>query len=139
MTEQALDTRPQIVNVTHYAGDTLTLKVTAPPELAPAGTEWLAQVRQARDAPTVDATFDVVLGTDAEQGVAWLTLPAAVTEMLASSGAVRRRQVGPTVMEVQQYVGEWDCQISGPDGADPVRTLAQGTLTLDKDVSKETP
>jgi hypothetical protein len=37
---------------------------------------------------------------------------------------------------IQRYSGVWDVQVSGSGGADPVNTLAQGSLTIDMDVSR---
>ena len=39
-----LDTRPQVVDIAHYGGDTLTIRVAAPFSLVD-GKEWHSQIR----------------------------------------------------------------------------------------------
>lgn len=137
---QTLDTRPQVVDIYHYAGDTLTIRVTAPAGVI-AGMVWTGQIRSARDASAIDAEF---LITPDETGAS-VVLPAAISASLASTGAVlsgaalRRADPQPwsqKITALQRYIGVYDVQVSGPGGAEPVRTLVQGTLTLDMDVSR---
>lgn len=115
-----LKVTPQRVDVAGYAGDTLTIQVTVPAG-AFDGLEWHAEVRTNRDpSAPVDATFTIT-----EPAVpgdpAYLTLSSQDTARLAQTGA---------------YSGQWDVQVSGPGGVDPVTTLAQGTLTLPLDVTQ---
>lgn len=135
-----LDTRPQIVDITCLGGDTLTIIVNAPFALTQ-GKEWLAQVRLSRDAPTVDATFTITPST-ADGTPSYVMLPAADTARLAGTGVVVSREIKnlmgrvSRLASIQQYVGVYDVQISAAGGADPVNTLAQGTLTIEMDVSR---
>ena len=122
-----IDTRPEVVDIRHYAGDTLSIRVNAPSEFV-AGREWSAQVRSDREVSQVDAVFDVAV--DATGAV--LTLTAEQTRTLASGGALVRM----TRASVMRYTGEWDVQVSGPGGTDPVTSLAQGRLTIDLDVTR---
>lgn len=135
----SLDATPDTVDLAGYAGDTLTFTVTAPSALVD-GKEWLAQVRSAKDAAVVDATFTVLPPTVAD-GPATLTLSAADTARLCEGAPVvrvsrRRGRTLPTPLLVQQYSGMWDVQISEPGGLDPVITLAAGLITVDLDVSR---
>lgn len=136
-----LSTIPGTADIEHYAGDTLTIKVTAPDSLV-TGREWLAQVKASRDATTPDSTF--VITPPAQAGdPAYLVLPAAETARLAGTlgvPATVRRQSGFNTIEVRSvlnYKGVWDVQISGANGTDPVTTLAQGSITITLDVSRE--
>lgn len=130
----SLDTRPQKVDILHYGGDTLTIRIQAPSSLTD-GMTWKADVKAARGSDVVDASF-VVTPPVSSGGPAFLTLPAAVTAALvADAPIVTKRLEDRSTRSVQQYVGEWDCQISA-DGADPVTSLAQGTLTIELDVTR---
>lgn len=123
-----LDTRPQVVDIAHYAGDTLTLQITAPSGLI-SGMDWTAQIRGNRESGQVDAAFTITpTGTGAT-----LTLSAAESRRLAESGAQTNSARG----QVLRYTGAWDVQVAAPGGGDPVTTLAQGTLTIDLDVTRE--
>lgn len=130
-----LDVRPQSVDVLGYAGDTLTIQITAPAALVD-GQTWSAEVRSSESATTVDATFDVIPPTVSD-GPAYIVLDAADTRRLAGTGVLRRiRTREGTTQEVIRYKGVWDCQVSNA-GADPVRTLVKGTLVIDQDVTRE--
>lgn len=131
-----VDTRPEVVNITHYAGDTLTISVTAPASVVE-GQVWSAQVRPSRD-PTapLDATFTITPPTVAD-GPAFLVLSSVDCARLAGTGVVVQRTWKGTTYAVQTYTGEWDCQVAAPGGPDPVRTLVQGTLTIEADVTRE--
>jgi len=133
-----VDTRPQIMNVSHYAGDTLTIKVTAPVEVT-TGMVWNAQVRADReDATPIDASFVITPPSPGTDPAAYLVLTSADCRRLAGTGTVvraRSRRTGQ-MAAVQRYAGEWDCQISHATNPDPVITLVQGTLTLDLDVTR---
>lgn len=128
-----LDTRPDPVDLLLYGGDTFTLTVTAPALLTD-GASWSAQIRGSRDAATVDAVFLITV-PEYSGGPAYLTLDAETTTTLVNGGAIIRRRVGREVRAIQQYLGEWDCQVSA-DGDDPVRTLVQGTITIELDVTR---
>lgn len=129
-----LDTTPQIVDIKHYGGDTLTVKVTAPAEVTD-GMTWAAQIKAARDAPTPDAEFDIAAPA-ASGDPAFLTLTAADSAALvAGTPVVTKRGSNGITRSVQQYVGVWDCQVSAA-GLDPVRTLVQGSITLEMDVTR---
>jgi hypothetical protein len=125
----SIDTRPKVVDIAHYAGDTLTIRVNVS-DVVVAGREWSAQVRALRDG-TLDAEF--LIQTD-ELG-AWLTLPEAETRRLANGGELVRATRG----RVLRYTGDWDVQVAPVGGGDPVTTFAQGKLTIDLDVTREEP
>lgn len=136
-----LDTRPDTVDISHYGGDTLTITVTAPESLV-GGREWSAQIRTTRDAANVDAQF-VITPPAEPNGPAYLVLPASECRRLVGQAAalMTRRTIAPRGPEVNplalgKYSGVWDCQITGPGGTDPVRTLAQGSITIDLDVTR---
>lgn len=130
-----LDARPQTIECATYAGDTFTLAIIAPAELVE-GRVWLAQLRAAPDATAIDATWDVTPPVT-PGGPAYITLPSAVTTALAQSAPITRSSRAAAAPNVQRYQGVWDVQVSGPPaGADPVKTLVRGTLTIDLDVSR---
>lgn len=129
----SLDTRPDTVDITHYAGDTLTIKVTAPDALV-AGRGWTAQIRADRAATTVDASFTITPPTVAD-GPAYLVLPAAESARLAGTGTRKRVVRSGVAVLVATYSGVWDCQVADPLG-DPVTTLVQGSITIEADVSR---
>lgn len=111
-----IDTRPQAVNIDHYAGDTLSLKITVPTEVV-AGRTWQAQVRSRPDAQRLDATFRIV-------PEAW-----GATVILEHEDCQRLARRG-------KYVGYWDVQLAEADGSDPVTTLAFGVLRVHSDVTR---
>jgi hypothetical protein len=132
-----IDTRPQIVDITHYGGDTLTIKVTAPESIT-TGMVWSAQVRANRDTGTpVDATFVITPPVPGGDTAAYVMLKASDCRRLIGTGAVvRKRTTVGTLATVQSYVGVYDVQINHPTNPDPVTTLVQGSLTLDMDVTR---
>lgn len=124
-----LDVRPKVVDVAGYAGDTLTLKITVTGmDLTTA--LWEAQVRLTADAAVTAAVFAITPPTAAD-GPAYITLDAATTRLLGESGVTRKI----SGRSIQRFSGVWDCQVSSA-GIDPVRTLVQGALTIDLDVTK---
>ena len=114
--DQSINYRPKIVDIYGYAGDTLTLRITVTdPSLVDDG-EWAAQVRQKRAQEPVSATFVITMESET---VALLTLPAATTAAL------------------QGFKGQWDCQVTQPaTPTDVVRTLVQGAISFDPDVTR---
>lgn len=136
----SIDTRPKVVDITAYGGDTLTIKVTAPVELTN-GMVWNAQLRADReDATPIDATFVITLPNPPTDPAAYLVLRSADCRRLIGTGTVlRKRTKAGTTVTVQSYTGVYDCEIKHPTNPDPVRTLVQGTLTLDMDVTRTTP
>lgn len=132
-----IDTRPQVVDIIHYAGDTLTIEVTAPDALV-SGKTWNAQVRSTRDSAVIAATFQVTPSTG--PGVpTYLTLDSATCASLAGTQGLMARSMEAGVLNaVMRFTGVWDVQISDA-GSDPVRTLAQGTLTIELDVTRSAP
>ena len=111
-----IDTRPVIVNIDHYAGDTLTLHVKVAAEVV-AGREWKAQVRSRRTSQTPDASFAIYPTAEGADVV----LSSADCQRLARRGV---------------YSGVWDVQVAEPDGGDPVTTFAGGDLRIHNDVSR---
>jgi len=130
----AIDTRPKVENITHYGGDTLTIKVTAPAELTD-GMAWNAQVRSARTSEVIDAVFTITPPAFSG-GPAYLILPGAVcASLVAGTPVATVRSPDGTTRMVSIYKGEYDCQVSA-SGTDPIRTLVQGSLTIDPDVTR---
>jgi len=135
----ALDTRPKKVDILHWAGDTLTVKVTAPASLTD-GKVWDAHIKTAVGA-AVTAEWAITPPT-ISGGPAYLVLDSATTAAMAAGQPVvyiepdsRAQRAGVEPRAVQQFVGVWDCQVSF-NGSDPVRTLVQGTLTIEMDVTQ---
>lgn len=116
MSDTDIDTRPVVVNIDHYAGDTLVLHVKV--DAAVIGTRvFTAQVRARRTSTKVDGEFDVIL------------TPTGCDLMLQTEVSQRLAHRGP-------YIGYWDVQLSH-DGDDPVTTLAHGEIRLDPDVTRK--
>jgi len=129
-----ISTIPQIVNITHYGGDTLDLKVIAEPGVAD-GLDWNAQIRSASESDTVDATFTITEPA-APGDPALLRLTGAESSRLAGlTPAVQTRAPNGALMMVQKYSGVWDCQVSAA-GLDPIHTLCKGSLTIEIDVTR---
>lgn len=133
---QVLDTTPQQVDINHYGGDTLTIRVTAPDSLV-AGRNWAAQVRKTATATTVDATFTIT-PPEVPDGPAYLVLSSADCSRLLGIGTTVRVKDANTGLYAaqQQYTGFWDCQLSVA-GADPVTTIVKGGITLVLDITRE--
>lgn len=114
-----LDTRPQVVNINHYAGDTLTLHVKVANPTVIAGRVFKAQVRSRPESHRLDAEFFIfpnATGAD-------VVLESPDCQRLAKRG---------------KYVGHWDVQLADPNGLDSVVTLAYGTFTVHTDVTRVT-
>jgi hypothetical protein len=110
------DTRPTAVDIDHYAGDTLSIRVNINETLV-AQREWSAQVRSRRGSSQPDATFVITPDTDG----AFVMLTAEDTRRLAARNV---------------YTGFWDVQLAPPGGGDPVTTLVEGTLRIHPDVTR---
>lgn len=111
-----LNTHPQVIDIEHYGGDTLTLHLTVPTEVI-AGRVFSAQVRSKQGSPRLDATFQVILtptGAD-------IVLLADDCRRLANRG---------------EYSGRWDVQLTEADGTDPITTIAFGSLVIIPDVTR---
>ena len=111
-----IDSRPQVVDIDHYAGDTLTLHVTIDDAVV-AGRTFTAQVRNKLDSQRVDAEFEVIPDLTG----ASIVLLSADCQRLAKRG---------------KYTGFWDVQLAEADGSDPVTTLAHGELRIHQDVTR---
>lgn len=114
-----LSTMPQIVNVEHYGGDTLTIHLKVATEII-AGRVFSAQVRSKAVTAKVDAAFGVILtaaGAD-------IVLSSADSRRLSSRG---------------DYEGVWDVQLAMPDGSDPVTTVGYGEMLIHPDVTRPVP
>ena len=135
----AIDVRPQVVDISAYACDTLSFTVNVSDGFAD-GKEWHGEIRAVRGQAVADAEFTITPQT----GGAVVSLSAAQTRALAEAGVVvqsappSRYGATPQAAAVVRYTGEWDVQIS-QGGADPVTTLAQGSITIDMDVTDPTP
>jgi hypothetical protein len=111
-----LDTRPMVVNVKHYGGDTLVLHVKVPSAVI-GGRTFFAQVRHRRTGRKIAAQFTVIptsFGAD-------IVLHNKDILALTARG---------------KYIGYWDVQLAAADGSDPVTTLAHGEMRLDPDVTR---
>ena len=113
-----LKTLPKVIDIEHYAGDTLSIRVDASLEFV-AGRTWTAQARKNRRGDDSDIAAEFVCTPD-DTGCT-IQLLSANSTALAVDGVWR---------------GQWDVQLSGEDGEDPVTTLAGGKLNLHPDVTQ---
>ena len=114
-----LSTLPPVIDIDHYAGDTLTIHVVVSDAVI-AGRVFTAQVRANKSAVKVDATFSVILNAEGADIV------------LSSADSLALTKRGP-------YTGFWDVQLAQADGSDPVNTLGCGELRLHCDVTRPIP
>jgi hypothetical protein len=112
------DTRPTQVDIDHYAGDTLSIRINVSSTIV-AGRVWKAQVRTERTALTVAAEFVCIPDTD------------GCTIMLASADC-------KTLARAGVYKGFWDVQVAETGGLDPVTTFGGGKLNIYPDVTRQT-
>jgi hypothetical protein len=112
-----LSTLPQVVDIDHYAGDTLPIRITISDVLI-GSRVFSAQVRKTRNSTKIDASFSVTLipGTGADI-------------ILSSADCLELTKRG-------DYEGFWDVQLTPAGGGDPVTTLATGELRLHSDVTR---
>ena len=115
-----LSTLPQVVDVDHYAGDTLPMHIKISDALI-GGRVFSAQVRKTKNSTKIDGTFTVITvpGVGAD-----IFLPSATCLELTKRG---------------DYEGFWDVQLAPVGGGDPVTTLAYGELRLHSDVTRAAP
>jgi hypothetical protein len=136
-----IDARPQGVELRAYAGDTFSFKITTDVDYSE--YTWTGQVRSDHPDPIVDGTFefsDPIQVADKWEVVA--TLPADTTQALADL-IPETPPVTPTIVNiggktstptaVQTYKGVWDIQVKLDD---VVKTLVQGTIFVDEDVTR---
>lgn len=141
---QEISTVPEIVNIIHYGGDTLVMGVTIAADFVPANALWAADVKAAREDPDAQASFTISYEIDADRYL--LTLSAADARMLVDSYGVlysgaQVKTIAPELFAaglttLRMFTGDWDVQMSGENGADPVLTLAQGRLSVWRDVTR---
>lgn len=112
----SVDTRPQVVDIDHYAGDTLVLHVKVPADVVD-GRVWSAQVRAKRTSTKIEATFEII------------PMSYGADVMLHTEDSRRLTARG-------KFVGFWDVQVAEADGSDPVTTFAHGELRLHPDVTR---
>lgn len=117
-----LDTRPQVVDITHYAGDTLPLRINTSDDFSTA--VWSGEVRLDHADATPDATFSFTPDT----GGALAILSDTDTAALNALGL----DVTENGQTFKRYTGIYDIQVD--DGM--VRTLVRGKLTIDEDVTR---
>lgn len=137
-----VDVTPQVVDITAYGGDTLTIRIRFPVGRFD-GREWRSEVRDTRDGSVVRAEFDftdpAVDPDNPTKQFVLATLKAADTSTLAASGPVamgRNRITGRAVL-TPVFTGEYDVQVAPPGvDVDPVTTVMQGTLQFQKDVTR---
>jgi hypothetical protein len=140
-----MDARPSGVEIRGYAGDTLTFYINS--EESFDGYTWTGQVRSTHDAPDADA--DLIIGTVTQvdlNGVTRYRTPVTLssTDTRALANRVVETDVYPqyvkingtkmTLSSVRTYSGFWDVQISQGDA---IKTLVQGTIIIDADVTRE--
>lgn len=130
-----LSTLPDVVDIEHYAGDTLTIMVTAPEALV-TGREWAAQIRPAKGSSILDAEF-VITPPATPGGPAYLVLPGAESARLVSGGPVIQKRRGSVSSFVAVYSGFWDVQVAAPGEVDPITTLARGSISFEMDVTRD--
>jgi hypothetical protein len=112
------DTRPTQVDIDHYAGDTLSIRINVDAATVN-GRTWKAQVRSERTSATVAGEFDVL--PDATGCT--IMLESDICKTLAANGV---------------YKGFWDVQVYEPvGGPDPVTTFAGGRLNIHPDVTRQ--
>lgn len=109
------DTRPQQIDIDHYGGDTLTIRVNATADIVD-GREWQAQVRDKRRGGRVVANFTIAEDVDG----ATLTLTSEDCALLSDRGV---------------FKGFWDVQVADPLNPDPTQTFATGYLNIHPDVT----
>lgn len=111
------DTRPTQVDIDHYAGDTLVIRINVLAAVVD-GRTWKAQARATRTATAIAGEFEVFPDVDG----CTIQLPSAICQSLAASGV---------------WKGYWDVQVydtvSGPD---PVTTFSGGALNIHPDVTR---
>lgn len=110
-----LNTIPQVVNINHYGGDTLTIRITIDAAIV-AGRTFSAQVRSKTTSRKIDASFSV------------FPSPTGCDLMLAAVDAQRLTSRGT-------YEGFWDVQLSLA-GSDPITTLGYGDFIAHPDVTR---
>jgi len=114
-----LNTLPQVIDIDAYGGDTLIIHIKADSTVI-AGRAFTAQVREATDDSTVDASFSVAVTAEGAD----ITLSAADAARLSADGL---------------FEGVWDVQLAPAGGGDPVTTLGYGVLRLHPDVTRALP
>lgn len=119
----SIDTRPQIININHYAGDELVLTVMAPDYSL---YQWTGQIRSDYIVPDVDAYFEIS-GTGTSRRVA---LTATDSAMLVETKGVLVVENGA---QIRRYVGVYDVQAALDTS---VRSLFRGSITIDSDVTR---
>jgi hypothetical protein len=144
----AIDLTPQVLDITAYGGDTLSLLVSFPPGYV-AGRIWSAQIRSVKTDLNTDAVFQVNLGATANDPVTLvlssaatraLVTEAAEAQMMAATtrSAPTRRAVAPFAVgdPITTYSGSWDCQLAPVGGGDPTTTVVRGSIKIVLDVTR---
>ena len=112
------DTRPTPVDIDHYAGDTLVIRINVLAAVVD-GRTWKAQARASRTDTVIAGEFDVLPDADG----CTIQLPSAICQSLAATAV---------------WKGYWDVQVYEPvGGPDPVTTFAGGHLNLHPDVTRQ--
>lgn len=111
-----LNTLPEIINIDHYGGNTLTLHIKADAATI-AGRSFSAQVRSRATASKIDAAFSVLVTAEGAD----IILSSADAAQLTLRGL---------------YEGVWDVQLEPPTGVDPITTLACGEFRVHPDVTR---
>lgn len=123
---ELIDTRPQIVDIWHYAGDTLPIGVNTTDNFSTA--TWTGEVRLDHADATADATFSFVVDPGGSGAVA----------ILSDVDTRALNDLGNPVTEdgktFTRYEGIYDIQIEAVDGT--VRTLFRGSIKIDSDVTR---
>lgn len=112
-----ISTEPGELDLEHYSGDTLSLRVNVDAAVV-AGREFLAQIRNQATSQKIAASFSI---TPDATGADVILLGEASEELTVRG----------------EYEGVYDIQLAMPGGLDPVTTILKGKITLIPDVSRE--
>lgn len=135
-----IDARPQGVELKAYAGDTFAFKIIVDYDYS--AYTWTGHIRSNHTDQEIDTTFDfgtltavdgkweipVSLSAAKTQALADLVVESNVPAQIVIIGAVKS-----TKTSVQTYYGVWDIQVQLDD---VVKTLVQGSILVDSDVTR---
>lgn len=138
-----IDTRPQGLELKGYSGDTLSFNIVTDYDY----TTWAfsGEVRSNHTDDVTDAVFTIgttVPGTAPSTWTTPVALSATATKALADlvvespvvpAEVVKIGAVEFTKSSVPTYSGVWDIQVKL---GDVVKTLVQGTITIDQDITR---
>jgi hypothetical protein len=128
----SLSTVPDTVNLSGYAGDDLVIRISVDDSSFTEACTWSGEIRKSR-AEGVDTTWNIV--PDSSGGGATATLTGDQTRALCASVPLLATRAGAPPPPAVKYSGVFDIQVvRDSDGF--TRTLFQGTLTIELDVTQ---